>query len=94
MVNIKIPRLVRLSEQVLFQEIEGEAVLLNLKNEQYFGLNEIGTRLWHLLAENEETANLLTHLQSEYEVDEETLKNDLSVLINDLKTQGLVTVED
>ena len=37
------------SEQVLSQDVGGEAVLLDLASEQYFGLNAVGTRIWQLL---------------------------------------------
>ena len=35
---------------VLIQELAGEAVLLNLKTEQYFGLDDMGLRMWRLLS--------------------------------------------
>ncbi len=34
---------------VLVQELAGEAVLLNLKTEQYFGLDAVGARMWQSL---------------------------------------------
>ena len=94
MKNIYLPQRVKVSEEVLFQEIEGEAVLLNLANEQYFGLNEVGTRMWHLLSENGEIQQVLTRLKNEYRVDEATLKNDLAVLLDELGRQGLIIIEN
>lgn len=91
--NMSLPRNVKISDQVLFQEIEGESVLLNLDNEQYFGLDEVGTRIWHLLSENGETRKTLNLLLDEYKVDKAKLENDLSDLIEDLRDQGLVMVE-
>ena len=38
-----------ISEEVLSQEVNGETVLLDLEGEAYFGLNEVGTRIWQLL---------------------------------------------
>lgn len=85
---------VKVSDEVLFQEIEGESVLLNLATEQYFGLDEVGTRIWHLLSEDGKPANVLTKLQKVYDIDRETLQNDLAGLINELKMQGLIVVSD
>ena len=42
-------RTFQLSPDVLFQEVSGEMVLLDLNSEQYFGLDEIGARIWSLL---------------------------------------------
>lgn len=33
-------------------QLDGEAVLLNLHNHSYFGLNQTGTEIWGLVAEN------------------------------------------
>ncbi len=92
--SILLPQRVEVSEEVLFQEIEGESVLLNLKNEQYFGLDEVGTRIWHLLTEDEETNKTLRCLLKEYDVEEEKMRNDLAVLINELNAQGLITMKN
>ncbi len=34
---------------VLVRYLDKESVLLNLETEQYFGLDETGTRMWQLL---------------------------------------------
>ena len=44
---------VKVNDDVLFQELQGEAVLLNLKSGVYFGLDPVGTRIWQLFAEHE-----------------------------------------
>ena len=38
-----------ISDEVLSQEVNGETLLLDLEGESYFGLNEVGTRIWQLL---------------------------------------------
>lgn len=91
---MSLPQNVKISDKVLFQEIDGESVLLNLNNEQYFGLNEVGTRIWQLFSENSKTANALTILQNEFNVDNDTLQKDLAVLINELNLKGLIEIED
>jgi hypothetical protein len=40
---------IAVSSDALFQEVEGEAVILDLAQSQYFGLDEVGTRIWQLL---------------------------------------------
>ena len=48
------PRLadqITVSPEVLFQEVGGEAVLLDLASESYFGLDDVGMRIWQLLQE-------------------------------------------
>jgi hypothetical protein len=40
---------VKVSDEVLAQEVNEETVLLDLKSECYFGLDPVGTRCWQLL---------------------------------------------
>jgi hypothetical protein len=37
---------------IVFRDIAGQAVVLNLSTGIYFGLNAVATRNWHLLAEH------------------------------------------
>ncbi|MBT6125779.1 MAG: PqqD family protein, partial [Halieaceae bacterium] len=42
-------QVVTLSPDVISQEVSGETVLLDLNSEHYFGLDEVGTRIWQLI---------------------------------------------
>ncbi|MEW5871918.1 MAG: PqqD family protein [Chloroflexota bacterium] len=75
---------------VLFHELAGEAVLLNLATGKYFGLDEVGTRMWQLLAEHHQTEPVVQALLQEYDVPEEQLRSDLLVLVDKLIEHGLV----
>lgn len=90
----KLPKKIDISDQILFQEIEGESVLLDLETEKYYGLDETGTRIWHLLSNNENAENVLNILQNEYAVDAETLHDDLLSILNDFQSNGLIKITE
>ncbi len=79
------------SEDILFQEIGGETVLLNLQSEHYFGLDPIGTRIWQVLAETSSPASVVQCLITEFDVAEAQLRGDVLRLIGELVESGLVT---
>ena len=83
---------VTISPDVLFQEINGETVLLDLRSEAYFGLDEVGTRLWQLLQHEQELAAIHAVMVEEYEVNSDQLKQDLARHIQELETAGLVSL--
>lgn len=87
--NIRIVK----SPNLLYQPLGEEAVILNMENEQYYGLDERGVHLWQLLDEYTEVSALMARILEEYEVDEDVLQRDLTVFLNDLQKAGLVTVE-
>ena len=76
-------------EEVVFRELGGEAVLLNLKTGAYFGLDPVGTRVWQLLVEHGSVAQVMDLLLGEYDVDRERLEHDLLELCGELCATGL-----
>lgn len=80
-------------KEVLFHELGGEAVLLNLESGKYFGLDEVGTRMWLLITEHGQLAPAYEALLAEYEVEPERLEQDLLKLANQLLEHGLLEVE-
>ena len=88
-----LPHTVSCSPDVLFRELEGEGVLLDLETERYYTLDDIGARMWHLLHEHEEVEAVVERLLDEYDVDETTLRQDLAELITRLSKAGLVVAQ-
>ena len=83
---------VTLSPDVISQEVSGETVLLDLGSENYFGLDEVGTRVWQLIQEGGRLQDIYDALLAEYEVGPEQLLADLEKLLNDIQAAGLVTL--
>jgi hypothetical protein len=75
---------------VLIRDLDGEAVLLNLNSEAYFGLDEVGARMWHHLTTATTIQAAYEQLLAEYEVEPDRLRQDLLDLIEKLVTHGLV----
>ena len=65
-------------------------VLLNIDNQQYYGLNDVGARMWELLLELRSLDAVTERLEAEYEIDRETLRADLERLVRDLLHAGLL----
>ncbi len=79
-------------EGVLVRELEGESVLLNLNSESYFGLDEMGTRMWAVLTASDSIQAAYESLLGEYEVDPDRLHKDLQALIEKLVENGLAEI--
>jgi hypothetical protein len=80
----------KISDEVLSQEVNGETVLLDLQGESYFGLNEVGTRIWQLLKIDQTLGEILATLLDEYDTGKEQLENDVGELLQKLADAGLV----
>jgi hypothetical protein len=79
---------------VLMRDLGGEAVILNLKSEMYFGLDEVGTRMWAVLTTAPSIEAAFETLRVEYDVAPEKLRGDLEALVGQLLEKGLLEQVD
>ena len=82
------------STEVMFQEVAGESVLLDMASEQYFGLNAVGTRVWKLLGADHSLGAAHAQLCREYDTPSDLLARDLVALVESLAKAGLVRISD
>jgi hypothetical protein len=81
---------VTVPESVLFRDLDGEAVLLETGSGRYYGLNEVGTRMWSLLVKHGEIGAAYRDLLSEYRVPSHRLQEDLFGLVELLASRKLL----
>jgi hypothetical protein len=82
---------VKPSPNVIFQEVEGELVLLDLDGEHYFSLDEVGGRVWLLLVEYDgDVESIVMAMLDEFDVEEQTLRRDIDALLGQLRAAGLL----
>jgi hypothetical protein len=81
-------------EEVMVRDLGGEAVLLHLGTGTYFGLDSVGTRIWHRLAEQHSTEAIVPLLLQEFDADERQLRLDVEALVAQLLAQGLLIAAD
>ena len=78
---------------LLFQELaDGESVFLNLNNENYYGLDLVGTDIWKALTTSNTIQEAYDKILSEYEVEEKVFKKDFDELLNNLLENGLMEI--
>jgi hypothetical protein len=81
-------------KDVILREIAGEAVILNLQTGRYFGLDEVGTRMWQLLAQHNQSEPALNDLTEGYDTSKDQLQHDLLDLsINSLRIGWLKSMQ-
>ncbi len=80
--------------QVVTRQLDGELVLLNLDTENYFGLDEVGTRMWELVSSSRSVEDAFEQLVAEYDVDASTLRKDLEALLRQLVESGIVELNE
>ncbi len=83
---------ITIPDQVLSQDLQGETVILDLKDGQYYGLNAVGSRIWAMLQDGRSPEAIIAALTDEYRISSERARGDLSGFLSVLQTRGLVSV--
>jgi len=81
----------KLSSEQIASKVAGETVILNYGKGAYYGLDEVGVIIWDALEKGPQTVDSLCDVViSEYDIDKETVKSDVEVLLKDLISERLV----
>jgi hypothetical protein len=73
-------------------ELENEAVVLNLEEGVYYGLNPVAARVWELVQQSKTVREIRDCLLAEYDIEEATCTNDLLDLLRQLHRWQLIEV--
>lgn len=90
--KVSLDTRVSVKEDVLIRQIGAESVLLDLNGGHYVGLDDVGTRFWEALTEFRSLRAAFESLQSEFEVEDRRLQEDLIALVQRLVENGLLEV--
>ena len=89
---ISFDQKVSVTPDTLINIVGEESVLLNLKSESYYGLDEVGTRMWTALTTSDSIEAAYEMLLAEYDISAEVLQQDLQGLLENLIQHALVSV--
>lgn len=85
------PMSAKIAAGVVFRRVGEETVLLDFERGVYFGLNEVGSRVWELLEAGKEEAEIVDVLTGEYEAGRPEIAQDVAALLGELASHGLLT---
>jgi hypothetical protein len=81
---------VRIADDVVFEVLDDETVVLNLTTGEYHTLNGTGTRAWQLIEEHGDLDRVREAMEAEFQVEPEQLGADLDRMVSDLIERRLL----
>ncbi|MCB9139778.1 MAG: PqqD family protein [Caldilineaceae bacterium] len=82
------------ADDVLAANVDNELVMIRLESDGYFGLDEIGRRIWELLDEARTVDAICSSLLEEYDVQPADCEADVLRFLSELEEHGVVFVEN
>jgi Coenzyme PQQ synthesis protein D (PqqD) len=75
-------------------DLGGEVAILDLAGGVYYGLDEVGARIWELIQEPIAVNQIQATIVEEYEADQIRVERDVLAFLQRLVDEGLVEVMD
>ena len=82
------------SEDFLASTVGNELVMISIERGHYYALDDIGSRVWELLAKPITVADLCALLQPHFAVTPEQCEADVLAFLAELHEEGMVQVLD
>jgi hypothetical protein len=74
--------------------VDGETVILGLEAEAYFGLGEIGSVIWEMIATPRRVSDICARLGNDYDVSPEICERDTLAFLSRLLADKLIRIVD
>ena len=81
------------AENVTFEVVADEAILIDINTGTYFSLNEVGTEFWELLDGKQTIAQHATIIANKYEVETSMVIDDLLELAEEMANDKLILIQ-
>ncbi len=80
-------------EEIVASDIDGETVMMSIENGKYYGLDDIGSRIWELIEKPAKVSELIDTLLERFDVDCDTCERDVLRFLNELNGEKILKVE-
>jgi len=80
-----------INKNIIARDLQGEIVLLNKENGDYFTLNSIGSEVYNYICDEMETEQIIDLLFDRYDIEYDKLKADILSLIDDMKKKDILS---
>lgn len=81
------------NDSLISSKLDEGLVMMSLENNSYYGLDEIGKRVWEIIEDKISVQDLINILTNEYNVSNEECQKDIMELLKQLKKEDMILVE-
>lgn len=80
------------NKENLYSDLNGEGVILSLKNGKYYGVNAVGASIWMAVQTPASLQDIQVSIMQEYEVDEGTCRQEVLSFLEQMIEEDLVEI--
>jgi len=84
----------RPNPNVIFRRLDDEIVLFHLGSDRFYELNGTAARFWELLSEGRDFAQIRDQMVAEFAVDPNQLAGETETLLDSLRREDLISLNE
>lgn len=77
---------------IVFNEMDGETIMMSIENGEYYGLNSVASRIWQLLESPRAVSEICDAVLPDYDVTREQCAQDVLFFLNRMAEKGVVKI--
>lgn len=93
-VNQELRRAVKANPNVIFRRLGEDIVLFHLGSDRFYELNGTAARFWELLNAGQDDVQIRERMLAEFAVDPEQLAGEAEALLDSLRQEDLISVDE
>jgi hypothetical protein len=82
--KLELTTVFRRNDEIIHSAIDNETVMMSIEQDEYYGLDEVGTRIWNILEEPHSTSEIIEFLEPDYDVDRKQMENDVLSFLEEM----------
>ncbi len=79
-----------MKDDIILAEVEGEGMMIDVQGGTSHFLNETGLLIYKMIKDKKTEEEIVSALLEEYDIDEETVKKDISKFKNSLQAKAVL----
>lgn len=82
------------TSEVIWRQLDDNAVIVSPDSGEVRVLNSIGTVIWQMLIKGRSVTDIVTHLTDHYQVTAAEAEHDVTLFLKELKNRDLISWEE
>jgi hypothetical protein len=80
------------SDGLMWRDVDGEAVILDMENDTYYSLNETGSLVWKMIDDKKSVEEIASMLSVKYGISAKKAEKDINEIISKFRKDKLITL--
>ncbi len=77
---------------IVFNQLDGETIMMSIENGEYYGMNAMGTRIWDLLETPRRVSEIRDALMPDFDVELEQCEKDILAFLNLMESRKVIKI--